>query len=69
MMMAIERRVSGPGRSPREAAFVTGLSEKTINQAIDRSEVVTLPTRRIDDRDRDRPRRAPLGHSGRPAAA
>ena len=32
-------RRSHPGFSPREAAFATGLSEKTINQAIDRAEV------------------------------
>ena len=47
-----ERRTSGRGLSPREAAFVTGLSEKTINQAIDRAEVQTLPTRRAGDRER-----------------
>jgi uncharacterized protein (DUF433 family) len=52
MTMSIERRASGGGLSPREAAFVTGLPEKTINQAIDRAEVETLPTRRIDDRER-----------------
>lgn len=52
MMLNTERRVSGRGLSPREAAFVTGLPEKTINQAIDRAEVQTLPTRRIDDRER-----------------
>ncbi|MEW5930308.1 MAG: DUF433 domain-containing protein [Gemmatimonadota bacterium] len=33
------RTRSSPGFSPREAAFATGLSEKTINQAIDRAEV------------------------------
>jgi uncharacterized protein (DUF433 family) len=48
----IERRTSGRALSPREAAFATGLSEKTINQAIDRAEVQTLPTRRVDDRER-----------------
>lgn len=51
-MIATERRTSGPGLSPREAAFVTGLAEKTINQAIDRAEVEPLPTRRVDDRER-----------------
>lgn len=48
----IERRTSGRALSPREAAFATDLSEKTINQAIDRAEVETLPTRRADDRER-----------------
>lgn len=52
MIAQIERRVSPVGWSPREAAFVTGLPEKTINQAIDRAEVQTLPTRRFDDRER-----------------
>ncbi len=52
MNAMIERRTSGPGLSPREAAFVTGLSEKTINQAIDRAEVGTLPSRREGDRER-----------------
>ncbi len=52
MNAMIERRTSGPGLSPREAAFVTGLSEKTINQAIDRAEVEPLPTRRVDGRER-----------------
>ncbi|HEX8276973.1 MAG TPA: DUF433 domain-containing protein [Longimicrobiaceae bacterium] len=33
------RTRSHTGFSPREAAFATGLSEKTINQAIDRAEV------------------------------
>jgi uncharacterized protein (DUF433 family) len=47
-----ERRVNGSGLSPREAAFVTELSEKTINQAIDRAEVEPLPARRMDDRER-----------------
>lgn len=51
-MVQEDRRVNGPGLSPREAAFVTGLSEKTINQAIDRAEVEPLPTRRVDDRER-----------------
>jgi uncharacterized protein (DUF433 family) len=51
-MVQINRRMSEPGLSPREAAFVTGLSEKTINQAIDRAEVAPLPTRRADDRGR-----------------
>jgi uncharacterized protein (DUF433 family) len=51
-MVQINRRIGGPGLSPREAAFVTGLSEKTINQAIDRAEVEPMPTRRLDDRER-----------------
>ena len=51
--MAInQRRSSSPGLSPREAAFATGLSEKTINQAIDREEVQLLPKRRQDERER-----------------
>jgi uncharacterized protein (DUF433 family) len=51
-MVQINRRMIGPGFSPREAAFVTGLSEKTINQAIDRAEVMPLPTRVAGDRER-----------------
>jgi uncharacterized protein (DUF433 family) len=51
-MVQLNRRIADLGLSPREAAFVTGLSEKTINQAIDRAEVVPLPTRRADDRER-----------------
>lgn len=47
-----ERRTSPAGLSPREAAFATDLPEKTINQAIDRQEVQTLPSRRRDDRER-----------------
>src|SRR5215207_7499817 len=47
-----ERRTSPAGLSPREAAFATDLPEKTINQAIDRDEVQTLPSRRRDDRER-----------------
>jgi uncharacterized protein (DUF433 family) len=47
-----ERRVSRRAVSPREAVFVTGLSEKTINQAIDRKEVQTLPTRRAGEHER-----------------
>jgi uncharacterized protein (DUF433 family) len=50
--MAINRRSSSPGLSPREAAFATGLSEKTINQAIDREEVQLLPKRHQDERER-----------------
>jgi uncharacterized protein (DUF433 family) len=41
-----ERRAGRWAVSPREAGFVTGLSEKTINQAIDRKEVETLPARK-----------------------
>jgi len=52
MAVMMERRRARPGLSPREAAFVTGLSEKTINQAIDREEVQPLPARRVDDRER-----------------
>ena len=47
-----QRRSNSPGLSPREAAFATGLSEKTINQAIDREEVQLLPKRRQDERER-----------------
>ena len=47
-----ERRVSRRAVSPREAVFVTGLSEKTINQAIDRKEVQTLPARREGEHER-----------------
>ncbi|HKP76309.1 MAG TPA: DUF433 domain-containing protein, partial [Longimicrobiaceae bacterium] len=52
MSRARERRMGTAAVSPREAVFVTGLSEKTINQAIDRNEVETLPPRREDDHDR-----------------
>src|SRR4051812_31972658 len=38
--------------SPREAVFVTGLSEKTISQAIDRKEVDTLPAQREGENER-----------------
>lgn len=48
----LERHAGAAVRSPREAAFVTGLSEKTINQAIDRDEVATVPATREDDHDR-----------------
>jgi uncharacterized protein (DUF433 family) len=51
-MVQINENMVAPGLSPREAAFVTGLSEKTINQAIDRLEVEPLPTRRAHDRER-----------------
>jgi uncharacterized protein (DUF433 family) len=51
-MVQLNRRIADLGLSPREAAFVTGVSEKTINQAIDRAEVEPLPTRRVDDRER-----------------
>ncbi|HEX2081549.1 MAG TPA: hypothetical protein VHG08_27850, partial [Longimicrobium sp.] len=47
-----EHRTRSPCLSPREAAFATGLSEKTINQAIDREEVQLLPKRRQDERER-----------------
>jgi uncharacterized protein (DUF433 family) len=52
MPFDFERRTSGRALSPREAAFATDLSEKTINQAIDRAEVETLPARRAEDRER-----------------
>lgn len=52
MIAAKERRTNPPGLSPREAAFVTGLSEKTINQVIDREEIHPLPVRRTGDRER-----------------
>lgn len=51
-MVQINHRMIEPGFSPREAAFVTGLSEKTINQAIDRAEVAPLPTHGANDRER-----------------
>jgi uncharacterized protein (DUF433 family) len=51
-MVQINGRIGGPGLSPREAAFVTGLSEKTINQAIDRAEVAPLPSRLAQGRER-----------------
>ena len=46
------RWVSHTAVSPREAGYVTGLSEKTINQAIDRKEVTTLPARREGESER-----------------
>lgn len=52
MLPDVERRTSARALSPREAAFVTDLPEKTINQAIDRAEVETLPARRAEDRER-----------------
>jgi uncharacterized protein (DUF433 family) len=52
MAATMERRASRRAVSPREAVFVTGLSEKTINQAIDRKEVRTLPARREGDHER-----------------
>lgn len=39
MPTSTARTRTNSGLSPREAAFATGLSEKTINQAIDRAEV------------------------------
>jgi len=51
-MSSRDRRMGYPSLSPREAAFATGLSEKTINQAIDREEVQPLPKRRPDDGER-----------------
>lgn len=47
-----ERRVSRWAVSPREAGFITGLSEKTINQAIDRKEVETVPAEREGESER-----------------
>jgi len=47
-----ERRVSRWAVSPREAGFITGLSEKTINQAIDRKEVATVPAEREGEGER-----------------
>jgi uncharacterized protein (DUF433 family) len=45
-----ERRTAGgTGVSPVEAAFVTELSRKTIDQAIDRREVRPLPSRRTGE--------------------
>jgi uncharacterized protein (DUF433 family) len=52
MATMTERRKAPAGLSPRQAAFVTGLTEKTINQAIDREEVHALPARRVEDRER-----------------
>jgi len=52
MIMTTERRINQPGLSAKEAAFVTGLSEKTINQAIDRAEIQPLPMRRQGDTER-----------------
>lgn len=51
-MLDMERRSNSIGLTPREAAFVTELSEKTINQAIDRNEIEPLPARRRDDAGR-----------------
>jgi uncharacterized protein (DUF433 family) len=51
-MLAIERRGGRRGVSPREAVFVTGLTEKTIQQAIDRKEIATLPLRRAGEQER-----------------
>lgn len=47
-----ERRASRRAVSPREAVYVTGLSEKTINQAIDRKEIQTLPAQRAGEHER-----------------
>jgi uncharacterized protein (DUF433 family) len=47
-----QRKRTTPAVSPREAVFVTGLSEKTINQAIDRKEIDTLPARGREDHER-----------------
>lgn len=52
MPATIERRGSRRAASPREAVFVTGLSEKTIQQAIDRKEVATLSSRRQGEAER-----------------
>jgi uncharacterized protein (DUF433 family) len=52
MPATIERRGSRRAASPREAVFVTGLSEKTIHQAIDRKEVATLASRREGEAER-----------------
>jgi uncharacterized protein (DUF433 family) len=52
MPMLAERRSSRRAVSPREAVFVTGLSEKTIQQAIDRKEVATLSPRRNGEAER-----------------
>ena len=51
----VERRaLVTPSLSPVEAAFVTELPRKTVEQAIDRGEVTPVPARR-----RGRPRPAP----------
>ncbi len=52
MPTTVERGRSHSGLSPREAAFATGLSQKTINQAIDRAEVGTAPARSLAGRER-----------------
>lgn len=52
MPAIMERRGGRRAVSPREAVFVTGLSEKTINQAIDRKEIPTLPARRTGEHER-----------------
>lgn len=52
MPATLERRVTLTAVSPREASYVTGLSEKTVNQAIDRKEVDTLPARRKGENER-----------------
>lgn len=51
-MRQMRMRTGEPSLSPREAAFVTGLSEKTINQAIDRDEVQLVANPRSGRRDR-----------------
>jgi len=52
MPATIERRGSRRAVSAREAVFVTGLSEKTIHQAIDRKEIATLQSRREGEQER-----------------
>lgn len=52
MPATLERRITLTAVSPREASYVTGLPEKTINQAIDRKEVATLPARREGENER-----------------
>lgn len=49
-MSRVEGRAEGQGFTPREASYVTDLSEKTIQQAIDRAEVNPLQGR--GDRER-----------------
>jgi uncharacterized protein (DUF433 family) len=51
-MGSISEREVTAGLSPREAAYVTGVSEKTIHQAIDRHEVEPKAAERPGERGR-----------------
>jgi uncharacterized protein (DUF433 family) len=50
MATVAERRRKDPAITVNEAAFVSGLSVKTINQAIDREHIHTLDLQRTSDR-------------------